>query len=431
MDPQPVSLSGYVRLIRRNRNFRLLWCAQIISEIGDWLYTVAIYSLLLEFTGKAQSIALAFVLQVLPQFFVAPSAGILNDRLSRKRLMMFADWMRAGIVFCMIFVRTPAAVPLLYGLLLLETTMWALFEPGRSAVIPNITAPTEVVVANALSSTTWSFNFAIGFGIGGALAAFFGRDAVFILNALSFVGSALLIGRMRFTEPHAENLPPLHWRDLFNYTPIREGIQYVWRDPRLRATIFVKAGLGCMGANWVILPIFGERVFPAHFRRFNARQSGMLSMSLLMACRGIGAILGPLAAGAWAQGISSRMRTGILYGFIAAGMGYILLGFAPNLPVACAAVVFAHAGGSTLWVFSSTLLQLQTEDRFRGRVFSAEFGFSVLTMSMSSYLAGFAVDRSVPVGSVAVAVGCVVMVPTLLWAYALTHSSMTAPLRKL
>jgi MFS family permease len=421
MDTRPVSLSGYVRLLRGNRNFRLLWSAQIVSEIGDWLYAVAIYSLLLQFTGKAQSIALAFVLQVLPQFFVSPSAGILNDRVSRKKVMIFADWMRAGIVLCMVFVRDPHWVPLLYVLLVLETIMWALFEPGRSAVIPNITAEGDVVTANALSSTTWSFNFAIGFGAGGVLAAFFGRDAVFMLNALSFVASALLIGRMHFTETHAESLPPLRWHDLFDYSPVREGIRYVWRNASLRATIFVKAGLGFMGANWVILPMFGERIFPVHYPGFNASDSGMLGMSLLMSCRGVGALIGPLVCGYWAGRSAQRMRQGILYGFIAAGLGYIALGLAPNLLVAGVAVVAAHAGGSVLWVFSSTLLQLQTDDKFRGRVFSAEFGFAVVTMSVSSYAAGLLVDRHVPVGEVAIWVGCAVMIPMVLWGYVLSR----------
>lgn len=416
MDTRPVSVSGYVRLLRGNRNFRLLWSAQIVSEIGDWLYAVAIYSLLLEFTGKAQSIALAFVLQVLPQFFVSPSAGILNDRVSRKKVMIFADWMRAGIVLCMVFVRNPHWVPLLYVLLALETIMCALFEPGRNAVIPNITTEGEVVTANALSSTTWCFDFAIGFAVGGVLAAFFGRDTVFVLNAISFMASALLIGRMRFIEPHAEHLPPLKWRDLFDYSPIREGIRYVWSNAGLRATIFVKAGLGFMGANWVILPIFGERIFPLHYPGFNARDSGMLGMSLLMACRGIGAILGPLASGYWAGRSVHRMRWGILYGFIAAALGYLSLGLAPNLLVAGMAVIAAHAGGSVLWVFSTTLLQLQTGDQFRGRVFSAEFGFAVVTMAISSYTAGLLVDRAVPVGHVAIGVGFAVMIPLSVWA---------------
>lgn len=418
MDTRPASFSDYFRLVRNNRNFRLLWFAQIVSEQGDWMYMVAVYSLLLEFTGSAKYVAFAFVLQVLPQFFVAPTAGVLNDRISRKKVMIFADWSRAAIVLSMLLVRNPQLVWLLYILLFLETVFWALFEPGRSAVIPNIAAERDLVAANTLSSTTWSFNFAMGFAVGGLIAVYFGRG-VFILNSLSFVLSALLIRSMQFAEPHAENLPPLAFKDLTGLSPIREGIRYVWKDQRLRITIFVKAGLGLMGASWVLLPIFGERVFSIKPAGFDRRQAGMLGMSLLMACRGVGAFVGPVLSSFWVGGIEKRMRWGILVGCLAGATGYIVLGHAPNLAVACACVMLAHSGGAMMWVYSSTLLQRQTEDRYRGRVFAAESAFMVLTMSLSSYYAGTLIDGAVPVRTVATLTGLVVLIPAVLWGLAL------------
>jgi len=421
MQPRSLSVRDYPRLIRGNRNFRRLWTAQIVSEIGDWFYAVAVYSLLLDFTGKAQSVALAFVLQVLPQFFIAPAAGVLNDRLSRRRVMMFADWTRAGIVLCMALVREPHLVWFLYLLLFCETLMWALFEPARSAVIPNITASDELVVANALSSTTWSVNFAVGFALGGIVAAHFGRTVVFALNSASFVVSALCIRAMRFREPHTA-AAPLRLRELANFSPLREGFDYVRSHPQLKTTILVKAGLGLMGANWVLLPILGERVFPMHRAGFTAKQSGMLGMSVLMAARGLGAIVGPLLAGKWAGDSVHRMRLGILFGFIFAAVGYLGLSGAGNVWLACAALVLAHGGGSMLWVFSSTLLQLQTEDRFRGRVFSAEFAFSVITMSASSYAAGALIDRGLAVRLVAGGTGLAMLIPALLWSVALRRA---------
>ena len=73
-----ISLGSYVRLVRENCNFRRLWLAQIVSEIGDWFYTLAIYSLLPQLTGRASSVALALVLQVLPQTFIGPTAGVVT-----------------------------------------------------------------------------------------------------------------------------------------------------------------------------------------------------------------------------------------------------------------------------------------------------------------------------------------------------------------
>jgi hypothetical protein len=115
-------------------------------------------------------------------------------------------------------------------------------------------------------------------------------------------------------------------------------------------------------------------------------------MSMLMGARGVGALLGPLAGGRWAQHRESRLRTGILVGFFVACAGYVSLGMCTSFAIALLSVMAAHAGTSTNWVFSSTLLQIHTEDRFRGRVFSADYGLCMLAISASSYLAGIALD---------------------------------------
>src|SRR2546423_14379231 len=191
------SLSAYFQLIRDNRNFRRLWIAQIVSEIGDWFYVIAIYSLLLQITGRAQSVGLALVLQVLPSTLVAPTAGVVNDRIRRQRVMIAADLARMAIVLGMFLIRSPQTVWLVYPLLFFETVMWGFFEPARSAIIPNVVNEEQVLTANTVSSITWSFNFAMGSALGGLVAVLLGRDAVFILNALSFLISALLISGMR------------------------------------------------------------------------------------------------------------------------------------------------------------------------------------------------------------------------------------------
>ena len=87
-------MTHYWRLLRGNRNFRLLWFAQIVSELGDWFYSVAIFSFLLQLTGSAQLVAYAFLMQVLPQTLIAPAAGVINDRISRRQVMIFADVQR-------------------------------------------------------------------------------------------------------------------------------------------------------------------------------------------------------------------------------------------------------------------------------------------------------------------------------------------------
>ena len=101
-------------------------------------------------------------------------------------------------------------------------------------------------------------------------------------------------------------------------------------------------------------------------------------MSLLMGARGAGALIGPLISGRVGRQRQSRLRTGILVGFLLASAGYLLLGLSKSLALAVAAVIVAHAGSSTNWVFSTTLLQIYTTDRFRGRVFAADYGLCML-----------------------------------------------------
>jgi len=410
-----VTFASYWRLLRGNRNYRLLWTAQIVSEMGDWFYSVAIFSFLLELTGSAQMVALAFLMQVLPQVFMAPTSGVINDRISRRKVMMFADWSRAAIVLSMMLVRTRGMLPLLYVLLLLETVCWALFEPGQRAVIPNITEGDEIPIANALASATWSVNFALGAGLGGLVLVTFGRETVFIVNSLSFVASALLIRSMKFAEPHTDNLPPLRVRDLVDFSPIAEGIRYVRRDPKLLATIFVKGGIGLVGANWVILPVLGERVFRVSWPGLNTTQAGALGMSTLLASRGLGAVAGSVLGGNFAGVNKVRLRWTILAGFSMVAVGYVALGVAGSLLMAILTLVVAHSGSSACWTASSTLLQKQTDDRFRGRVFSAEFAFSMLTLAISSFAAGRAVDRGIDVRTVAIATGVLMLAPAAAW----------------
>lgn len=432
MDPQPergtssITLGSYVRLLRGNRNFRRLWLAQIVSEVGDWFYTLSIYTLLLQLTGHAGSVALALVLQVLPQTFVGPMAGVVNDRLKRKHVMIAADIIRFVVVLAMLFVRSRSTVWLIYPLLLAETTMAAFFEPARSAVIPNIAAEGEVLVANTLSSATWSVNLLIGASVGGVVAAFFGRDTVFVLNALSFLTSAFLIGGMHFAEPHAESAAPLRPRDLVDFSPVVEGVRYIRNHPTLLPAVFAKAGELMVGPSWVIFTVMGAREFAVHGRGIDAAGGAMLGMSILLGGRGLGALVGPLVAARWAGESDRRLRLGILFGYLTIAAGYGVLGASRTVWMAALCAMLAHMGGSTVWVFSTMLLQIHTEDRFRGRVFAADLGLGSLTFAVTAYLAGWFLDTGISARTVATGTGLLMLFPAAILAWALRYGAIKA-----
>src|SRR5262249_964161 len=190
------------------------------------------------------------------------------------------------------------------------------------------------------------------------------------------------------------------------------------RTPRLAATIFAKAGLLVIGSGWVLFTVMGQRVFPVQWHGLDPQRAGMLSMSFLLGARGLGSMIGPLLTARWSRQRASRFRVGILGGYIFLALGYVAVGLAPRLWLACVSLALAHFGGAMVWVFSTTLLQLSTEDEYRGRVFAAELALFMLTIALGAYLAGLFLDRGFSPRTVAVATGMSMIVPALTWTWA-------------
>src|SRR6058998_2224350 len=172
----------YLSLLRRNRNFRLLFIGQAISQLGDWFNSVAVYALLLDLTGSATAVAWMMIVQFLPIAIVGPVAGVVVDRVNRRRLMIAADLLRGSLILGLLLVRRPDHVWIAYAVMALTVSASAFFEPARTATIPNITSDEEVLPANALSSATWSAMLAIGASAGGIVTMVAGRNVAFFIN---------------------------------------------------------------------------------------------------------------------------------------------------------------------------------------------------------------------------------------------------------
>ena len=407
-----ISLGGYAELVRRNPNYRRLWLAQLISGFGDWFYSVAVYNLLLDLTGSAESVAIAVVLQILPNFLAGPTAGVVNDRLSRRKVMLVADALRALLVLGLLSIRTVEQIPLLYLLLAMEIATAAFFESGRNAALPSVVEREDIPTANALSSTTWATTVTAGAALGGVAVSFLGRDTAFVVNSLSFLVSFFFIWRMRFRETHAEGLGPVTFRQLVGVGPILEGFGYVFGHWRLALLLTLKFGLGILGARVVLVAVLGSREFALFGKP-------ALGMSMLYMFQGLGSLLGPLIAGPFVQQDQRRMRRAVLIGYCAAAVAYAVFSQTTNWALAGLCMTVAHAGGALVWVFSTTMLHMHTDDRFRGRVFAADFGMFMLTASLASYSVGYAIDHGVEARTCALAVGLLLLLPALAWATSL------------
>ena len=402
-------MNPYFTLLRTNRNFRLLFIGQTISQLGDWFNAVAVFALLLDLTGSATAVAWMMIVQILPIALVAPVSGVVVDRMDRRKLMIAADVVRGCLILGLLLVREADQVWIAYVVMALTVAAAAFFEPARTAIIPSFTTAEELLPANALSSATWSAMLAIGASVGGVVTAIAGRNVAFAINAASFFVSAFFIGRTRYRPAPVTASRPSGVAALSGYTDLIEGLRYMRRHSHVAALMFVKAGWGLAGGVLLLLTIFGQRIFPV-------AGSTAAGIGVLYGARGVGAGLGPIAL-RWILGQSPRtLRRVIGPAYFIVAVFYVALAGAPTLSVAALSVLCAHVGGSILWVFSTVLLQMEVPDRFRGRVFAAELALVSLTMSVSSYWTGYELERGGwSPRTLSFALGILFCIPGTLW----------------
>ena len=395
-------LAALITLIRGNRNFRLLWGGQIVSQLGDWFNVVALYALLFELTGSATAVAAMMVMQLLPVALVGPVSGVVVDRFDRRRIMIGADILRGAAVLGLLHVRSSESVWLAYVVTGVMVACSGFFEPARSATVPSIVPRNQLVAANAISTGTWSAMLAIGASLGGAVTVLLGRDAAFVINSLSFFASALFLWRMQVPARDAVARATLGLRGVI------DGLSYMRRHGDVARVALIKGGWAIVGGALLLLTVFGDRIF----RIGNSSDAGI---GVLFAARGIGAFTGSLVVSLIAARQGNLIRL-IAPSYFIAGGCYAALAVVPNIWLAATAVMAGHIFGSILWVSSNVLLQMQVPDEFRGRVFSAELIAMALVQSAVAYATAVALDRGeVDPRLLAAVVGFALWIPAVLW----------------
>lgn len=367
--------TGYWALVTSNRNFRRLWIGNFISLFGDWFNTIALYVLVTELTGSPLALGAVFITKMLPWALAAPLTGVIVDRYDRRWLMIGTDLFRAVVVLGFLFIDQPAEVPWLYVLLTAQVLAGAVFNPAKSAALPNITTPRELLTANALMSATWSTMLAVGAALGGFAVEALGTQAVFWIDSATYFVSALFIVGTTIpqdTEPTGPSLLRSAARE------IADGWSHLRSHPRIGRFAFAKATWAVSGGALVyMLALLGDRIAPSAL----AAGIGVLFMA-----RGIGTGIGPIVVRALFQ--DRRQWPAVIGGTIViSGLCYLGIGLVPwssrlsIIVLVCAFVVVGHAASGGNWVLSTVILQKRTEDRYRGRVFATDW---LLVMSADS-----------------------------------------------
>jgi predicted MFS family arabinose efflux permease len=372
-------LRASLSLLRRNRDFRALFFASVISLGGDWFLWVAINGLIYVETGKAVYVGLAILAQEFAFFLASPIGGVLADRVDRRKLMIVCDLARAVICVAFLLVGRDT-IWLAYVLLPLLAAFAAPFDPAFSAATPNVVDPEDLPAANALNGSLWGTMLAVGAGLGGIISAEFGADTAFIVNAVSFLVSAALLSsiRRRFSESRKE---AVEHPSAIEAT--RETWRFARRDHRVLSLLAVKFGFGAAAGLLALIPVMAIEVF----------ESGNVGFGILMASRGVGALIGPFLGHRIAGPGHRRLFPAIGLSLAVFGLGYMALGVAPSLAIAAVTICVAHLGGGSQWMLSTYGLQVLVPDHIRGRIFGFDYMLITLSLSLSAVVASAVADQ--------------------------------------
>jgi predicted MFS family arabinose efflux permease len=439
----------YRALLASNADFRRLWTGQVVSEVGDWLNNIAVLALVIQLAGArgvGLAVALYAIARHLPLFLFGPFAGVVVDRVNRRRVMIAADLARAVLALGFLLAARLSSLAFIYAVGAALFSVSAFFNSAKRASIPNLVEGTdELLAANSLSASTTAATIAVGSALGGVVATALGRDTVFILNALTFIASAEMIRRIRrplsrrqkrlSSKQRAESssdeviglevqMPELTaQRSPFTayFTDFREGLQYVRRD-RVLSAVFVAAGgwgLG-NGAARALYSIFGARLgeqaaagWGAGLRAVSEHPTDF-GISVLFVAMGVGGVLGAPLARRFNRGNAGDLGARMGRSLTLDGAGLLLFSFMPNLLGASVVLIAREMNFAIWWTAQQTLVMRRTDDRFAGRVFASFETLTTLMMVGSILVSGAVADR-LGIRPVAAVGGSVVILSGLLW----------------
>ena len=361
-------------LLVRSPSFRLILLATLGSGIGTWLAVIALAVDIFDRTGSGVWVGALLMADFLPAVVVGLLLGPLVDRLSRRRLMIGSDLVRAAVFVALPFTGSATSIVALAAVAGFAT---GFFRPAALAALPNLVPDEALEDANSIYQTVENLTTALAPIAAGGLVAAFGTDVAYGTNAVSFLLSAVLIARIAPSAFQAERpITRGHWRDL------REGFEVVLRTRALLAVLIAWTMIGVLANAGVNV----AEVFLAQ----EAFGAGDLGFGLLVAGSGAGAGMGSILA---SPALAGR-PVSVVYGVSIAlmGVGALTAAVSPTIWLGIVGAFVLGLGNGSAVVCNILLVQRSTVDAVRGRVFTLLHSSTWVFLGLGMLVAGTLTD---------------------------------------
>ncbi len=414
-------MGGFVDLLRINRNYRLTWTGQVISEIGDHFNNIAVFTLALHYTGSGLVVSGIMLSRAIPAILAGPVAGVVLDRWDRRRIMIASDLIRCLVALAFLVTLTYRGTWLLY--LLSAVLMFAspFFTAGRSAILPTITNRDELHTATSLTQTTQWLSLIIGTFTAGLIVTKLGYAAAFVTNALSFLVSAICVWSLRTSSGFRALRGPGQKGIVRPWDDYSQALRYMKSNPLVLGIALIGVGWATGGgAAQILFTLFGELVF----------HRGAEGIATIWGSAGIGLLVG----GTLAYKIGAKIRFNtykwtISVCYVVHGGAYVVFSQMQNYRLALVFIALSRAAVAVSSVLNYSQLLKYVPDQFRGRVFATNESMVWATMLISMTLAGIASQYYDPrlIGAVS---GVLSSTTALFWGWAIMTDRLPDPALK-
>jgi len=334
-------------------NYRLWVTGALVSNIGTWMQRVAqdwlVLTILTNNSGTAAGITTG--LQFLPIVFLGPFAGLLGDRVNKRKLLLCTQMAMGlcALLLGLLVVTHTVELWHVYVIAFLLGVASAFDAPSRQAFVSEVVSKEDVPNAVALNSASFNLARLAGPGIAGVVIALFGTGPAFLINAASFVAVIFSLWRMRVSE-----LQPVA-RVPRGKGQIREGFAYIRHRPDLMMIMVLVFMVGTFGMNFQITnALMATTVF-----HLGPGEYGLLGSVMA---------IGTLAAALMAARRKNMRMLYIVGGALAFGGTVAIAAFMPSFALYAVALVPVGLAALTLMNACNTTVQLNTDAAMRGRV---------------------------------------------------------------
>src|SRR6266576_1056283 len=345
----------------RERNFRLYWLGQAISNIGNWMQVVALGWFILQLTGSPIALGMLGLAQFLPVLLLSLAGGILADRFLRLHLLMVTQSAAMALAF-ILTILTLMGKPPLWSLLLiaaLSAAITAIDNPARQAFLSDLVGKDLLLSAVALNASVYNGAAVIGPSLAGLVLLRVGAAGCFLLNAFSFLAVliALAVISIEKANQGKVSLTPARGNKSF-ITSLRE-FGSLRHKPAILAVLGIAAATSLLGRPYLLLmPAFAREV----------QHVGPQGLGLMVAASGLGSLIGALLLASLRS--SKRLEHLLLITSVCFGISLAIFALVPYFLLASLVLLGCGAGATMTMMVANTLLQTSAPSAMKGRVMS-------------------------------------------------------------